>query len=360
MANPTHGTQDRTDSRCGVSGGAIVENGSVVKDPTASHLHEQTNHHCHESSSTPLSELALPSYKPSCSTPIYYSSPQKSYSDLDPDSHSLTSQDSGIPTLEINPPEPILHSHQRPGDGGLILDSNHDSPATLPLDNNPCDDSAMRKSSTFPRSGYDSIRLFSPALRLSATSGMGFGGGALNRSDDISVCSVSSMSTELSVSNEDILDFTVTSDSSAIVTLETDTSGTAHFSDVTLSSSPGNSRDLWSPGRLHPGSGSMQQEEDGRQKKLGPLASLFTRSLFARRVKDSRPVEERDPGWKLFGKVPPREGPIKDPKKIQKEYETKSGRAGPGNPTSPRQSVRKNLDFEPLSTTALILEDRPA
>ncbi|XP_029943762.1 TBC1 domain family member 14 isoform X3 [Salarias fasciatus] len=42
------------------------------------------------------------------------------------------------------------------------------------------------------------------------------------------------------------------------------------------------------------------------------------------------------------------------------EYETKSGRAGPGNPTSPRQSVRKNLDFEPLSTTALILEDRPA
>lgn len=42
------------------------------------------------------------------------------------------------------------------------------------------------------------------------------------------------------------------------------------------------------------------------------------RSLFARRVKDGRPVEQRDPGWKLFGKVPPREGPIKDPKKIQK------------------------------------------
>ncbi|XP_071334186.1 TBC1 domain family member 14 isoform X2 [Trachinotus anak] len=90
------------------------------------------------------------------------------------------------------------------------------------------------------------------------------------------------------------------------------------------------------------------------------LLLYIDRSLFARRVKDSRPVEQRDPGWKLFGKVPPREGPIKDPKKIQKEYETKSGRAGPGNPTSPRQSVRKNLDFEPLSTTALILEDRPA
>ncbi|XP_023147299.2 TBC1 domain family member 14 isoform X1 [Amphiprion ocellaris] len=351
MANTTHGAQDRTDSRCGVTGGAIVENGSVVKDPTASHLHDHTNHHCHDSSSTRPDQPVLPTYKPSCSTPIYYSSPQKSYSDVDPDSHSLTSQDSGIPTLEINPPEPILHSHQRPGDRGLALDSSHDSPATLPLDN---DDSAMRKSSTFPRSGYDSVRLFSPGLRLSTTMGTGVGGGALNRSDDISVCSVSSMSTELSVSNEDILDFTVTSDSSAIVTLETYNSGAGHFSDVTLSSSPGDPRDLWSPARLH------QQEEEGRHKKLGPLASLFTRSLFSRRAKESRSVEQRDPGWKLFGKVPPREGPIKDPKKIQKEYETKSGRAGPGNPTSPRQSVRKNLDFEPLSTTALILEDRPA
>nr|XP_046237172.1 TBC1 domain family member 14 isoform X2 [Scatophagus argus] len=90
------------------------------------------------------------------------------------------------------------------------------------------------------------------------------------------------------------------------------------------------------------------------------LLLYIDRSLFARRVKDSRPVEQRDPGWKLFGKVAPREVPAKDPKRIQKEYETKSGRGGPGNPTSPRQSVRKNLDFEPLSTTALILEDRPA
>lgn len=262
----------------GVSGGAIVENGSVVKDLTASDLHDHTNHHNHDPSTTRQSEPVLPSYKPSCSsTPIYYSSPQKFYADLDQDSHSLTSQDSGIPTLEINPPEPILHSHQRPGDAGLILASSHDSPATLPLEDDPSDGNAIRKSSTFPRSGYDSIRLFSPALRLSATVGMGVGGGALNRSDDISVCSVSSMSTELSVSNEDILDFTVTSDSSAIVTLETDDSGTAHFSDVTLSSSPGNPRDFWSPVHLHPGSGGLQQEEDGRQKKLGPLASLFNR-----------------------------------------------------------------------------------
>lgn len=42
------------------------------------------------------------------------------------------------------------------------------------------------------------------------------------------------------------------------------------------------------------------------------------RSLFARRVKENQPVEQKDPGWKLFGKVPLRESPLKDPKKIQK------------------------------------------
>ncbi|XP_078066351.1 TBC1 domain family member 14-like isoform X4 [Mustelus asterias] len=40
------------------------------------------------------------------------------------------------------------------------------------------------------------------------------------------------------------------------------------------------------------------------------------------------------------------------------EYEERSRRAQKS--PSPNQSVRKNLDFEPLSTTALILEDRPA
>uniref|UniRef100_A0A674B7N3 TBC1 domain family member 14 n=1 Tax=Salmo trutta TaxID=8032 RepID=A0A674B7N3_SALTR len=85
------------------------------------------------------------------------------------------------------------------------------------------------------------------------------------------------------------------------------------------------------------------------------------RSLFVKKVKDTRPVEQKDPGWKLFGKVLPRECSEKHPQKIQKEYETNSSRDGPGHsPPSPRQSVRKNLDFEPLSTTALILEDRPA
>lgn len=254
-----------------------MENGSVLKYPTAPDLLDKTNCHCHEASPNPQSEPVLSSYKPSwSSTPNYYSSPQRSYSDVDQDSHSWTSQDSGIPTLEIKPPEPIVHSHQHSGDAGLILEATHDAPATLTLDEDPVN-GAIRKSSTFPRSGYDSIRLFSPAIRLPATTGMGLRGGALNRSDDISVCSISSMSTELSVSNEDSLDFTVTSDSSAIVTLETDDIGAARFSDMMLTSPSVNPRDLWSPVRPHLGSGHMQQEEDGRQKKLGPLASLFNK-----------------------------------------------------------------------------------
>lgn len=243
-------------------------NGSMSKDLLTSNVQSETNG---ESSSTPQRDLVLPSFKPSCSsTPIYYSSPPKCFSDLD--RHSLTSQDSGIPTLEVNPPDPILHNHQSSGDGGFMLDTK-DSPATLPLDDSPSDGNYVHKSSTFPRSGYDSVRLFSTNLRLNSSTGLGVAGGTLNRSDDISVCSVSSMSTELSVSNEDILDFTVTSDSSVVVTFDAGHSDTAHFSDVTLSSSPG---DLCSPGRLHSGL-VIDQQEDGRLKKLGPLANLFNR-----------------------------------------------------------------------------------
>lgn len=40
--------------------------------------------------------------------------------------------------------------------------------------------------------------------------------------------------------------------------------------------------------------------------------------MFARRVKQPGDVEQKDPGWKLFGRVPPRDGPTKDPRNIQK------------------------------------------
>lgn len=41
------------------------------------------------------------------------------------------------------------------------------------------------------------------------------------------------------------------------------------------------------------------------------------------------------------------------------EYEAKTGK-GAHSPSQLSQGRRKNLEFEPLSTTALILEDRPA
>uniref|UniRef100_A0A8C1HQZ1 TBC1 domain family, member 12b n=1 Tax=Cyprinus carpio carpio TaxID=630221 RepID=A0A8C1HQZ1_CYPCA len=69
-------------------------------------------------------------------------------------------------------------------------------------------------------------------------------------------------------------------------------------------------------------------------------------NLFSRKQREAQSA----PGWKLFGKVPLRESPPKDSKTIQQEYEAKVSKSG----------QRKNLEFEPLSTTALILEDRPA
>ncbi|XP_004772262.1 TBC1 domain family member 14 isoform X2 [Mustela putorius furo] len=265
------------------------------------------------------------------------------------DRHSLKSVDSGIPTLEISNPEPVpcsaVHVKRKPSEPEIVPERACQSACPLPSYTPPATGGAeweqsVRKSSTFPRTGYDSVKLYSPASK------------ALSRSDDVSVCSVSSLGTELSttlsVSNEDILDLVVTSSSSAIVTLESDDD--PQFTDVTLSSVK-ETREL------------RQQDcadgtEDGSKLKiLGPLSSFFTRNLLARK-QNARLDKQNDLGWKLFGKVPLRENAQKDSKKIQKEYEDKAGR--PSKPPSPKQNVRKNLDFEPLSTTALILEDRPA
>ncbi|XP_069782082.1 TBC1 domain family member 14-like isoform X2 [Narcine bancroftii] len=265
------------------------------------------------------------------------------------DSNSLNSEDSGIPTLEVGNPEPIHcgvlnvrtnnvdssqcagFSHDKPGQGSGSLPPGMCSPATR-LEN----DNALRKSSTFPRSGYDNVKLYSPSAR------------GVNKADEMSVSSISSLSTELSttlsVSNEDILDSLVTSDSSAIVTLETDE---AQFTDISLNSS----RETYVQA-------DSSSEQESKYRKLGTLASFFTRNLFAKKFKDPIPLEQNTPGWKLFGRMSAKESPLKDSKKIQQEYEEGSRRAQKS--PSPNQCVRKNLDFEPLSTTALILEDRPA
>ncbi|ROL53930.1 TBC1 domain family member 12, partial [Anabarilius grahami] len=90
------------------------------------------------------------------------------------------------------------------------------------------------------------------------------------------------------------------------------------------------------------------------QKKHG-ISEIFSRNLFSRKQREAQSV----PGWKLFGKVPLRESPPKNSKTIQQEYEAKVSKSSQ-SPSLPTQGRRKNLEFEPLSTTALILEDRPA
>ncbi|XP_023494172.2 TBC1 domain family member 14 isoform X2 [Equus caballus] len=265
------------------------------------------------------------------------------------DQHSLKSVDSGIPTLEIGNPEPVpcsvVHVKRKQSESEIVPERACQSACPLPSYAPPAPTStereqSVRKSSTFPRTGYDSVRLYSPTSK------------ALSRSDDVSVCSVSSLGTELSatlsVSNEDILDLMVTSSSSAIVTLENDDD--PRFTDVTLSS-------IKETLDLHQQDCVDETEEGSKLKILGPFSNFFTRNLLARK-QNARLDRQNDVGWKLFGKVPLRENAQKDAKKTQKEYEDKAGR--PSKPPSPKQNVRKNLDFEPLSTTALILEDRPA
>ncbi|XP_029465733.1 TBC1 domain family member 12 isoform X2 [Rhinatrema bivittatum] len=103
-------------------------------------------------------------------------------------------------------------------------------------------------------------------------------------------------------------------------------------------------------------SGDPSSDSGTKPKKPG-FADFFTRNFFSKKTKELNPHVHSAPGWKLFGKVPPRENLQKDSKIIQQEYEARTGKTHKLPPHSIR---RKNYEFEPLSTTALILEDRPA
>ncbi|XP_054839612.1 TBC1 domain family member 12 isoform X2 [Eublepharis macularius] len=97
-------------------------------------------------------------------------------------------------------------------------------------------------------------------------------------------------------------------------------------------------------------------------KRLGSIGSssfaeFFTRNFFTKRTKELKPTVHSAPGWKLFGKVPPKENLQKDSRIIQQEYEARTGKACKPVPQATR---RRHFEFEPLSTTALILEDRPS
>uniref|UniRef100_A0A8C3KL92 TBC1 domain family member 12 n=1 Tax=Calidris pygmaea TaxID=425635 RepID=A0A8C3KL92_9CHAR len=116
-------------------------------------------------------------------------------------------------------------------------------------------------------------------------------------------------------------------------------------------------------GGTAPAAPAPPQEPAERARRAGiagagsSFAEFFSRNFFTKRTKELKPAVQSAPGWKLFGKVPPRENLPKDSKIIQQEYEARTGRMYKPPPPSAR---RKNIEFEPLSTTALILEDRPA
>uniref|UniRef100_A0A3Q3QKX3 Rab-GAP TBC domain-containing protein n=1 Tax=Monopterus albus TaxID=43700 RepID=A0A3Q3QKX3_MONAL len=82
--------------------------------------------------------------------------------------------------------------------------------------------------------------------------------------------------------------------------------------------------------------------------------SLSFRSLFTRKAKEPKALSHNAAGWRLFGKTAARVGdPARDP-----QVKDSGVSSGPQCPLAAGR--RKNLEFEPLSTTALILEDRPA
>nr|XP_046257814.1 TBC1 domain family member 12-like [Scatophagus argus] len=115
----------------------------------------------------------------------------------------------------------------------------------------------------------------------------------------------------------------------------------------------------------------LTEHSDSSESKLMPkrfgIADFFTRSLFSRKPKEPKVLSHNATGWRLFGRTAAREGdPVKEPASTlsteqspQVEQEKDSG--GSSCSQLPLAAVRrKNLEFEPLSTTALILEDRPA
>uniref|UniRef100_A0A4W5MWW5 TBC1 domain family, member 12b n=1 Tax=Hucho hucho TaxID=62062 RepID=A0A4W5MWW5_9TELE len=133
------------------------------------------------------------------------------------------------------------------------------------------------------------------------------------------------------------------------------------FMDVSLSSrnTYESSRRQSAPGHIGL---SVDSSELALQSKRPGIAEYFGRGLFSKKHIEPKGLSQNVPGWKLFGKVAARESPPKDSRTIQQEYEARAGKAGSGgtSPTQPQHGRRKNLDFEPLSTTALILEDRPS
>lgn len=93
-------------------------------------------------------------------------------------------------------------------------------------------------------------------------------------------------------------------------------------------------------------------EDRGIKPKKKGLSDFLTRNLFSKKAKESEDEGDGEQGWKLFGRVPPKQTPDKDPQQITQEFQHKLRAAAPPKPA-------KKSDIEVMSTTALILENRP-
>ena len=83
------------------------------------------------------------------------------------------------------------------------------------------------------------------------------------------------------------------------------------------------------------------------------ISILFFRNLFSRKSKEPENDENSQHGWKLFGKIPPKQVPCKDPDRVMTEYHQKQQSDQLLAPKGKKENV------EVTSTTALILENRP-
>ncbi|KAI3365033.1 hypothetical protein L3Q82_010086 [Scortum barcoo] len=102
--------------------------------------------------------------------------------------------------------------------------------------------------------------------------------------------------------------------------------------------------------------GQLVQDKGGSESDLQSRRPGIAKYFSSRKQQS---VSQSVPGWKLFGKVPPRQSPSKQARIIQQEFEARQvARSSPTHHAAGQQSLRK-VEFEPLSTTALILQDRP-
>ncbi|XP_068455330.1 TBC1 domain family member 12-like isoform X2 [Clinocottus analis] len=116
-------------------------------------------------------------------------------------------------------------------------------------------------------------------------------------------------------------------------------------------------RNTFQCGRRQSAPGQLGQDHRGPESELQSRRPDLAEYFSSRK---QRSVTQNLPGWKLFGKLPPKQSPTKQARVIQQEFQARQvACSSPAHHAAGQQS-KKKVEFEPLSTTALILEDRPA